>query len=638
MSGTYADNARGWSNMDIVSLPAIFKQKADGSWDKFPPVTDWRNTTLEKVEELKKSYPNFQIGIITGYSKKYNAYLGILDLDVKRKPANGVKFLQGYETVFGKLPETCTYKTMSGGLQMMYFFDQKPKEHGAPVRNGEGIGSGVDVLANNHFAMVPPSVAPNGQSYEYINNSPIAWANKKVYDFIEFVRKYDNDKCGDDNEPQELSETDAAILRMENKSFLDAFKQIPCKDISRDIWIRMGIALKNIGEPVDTWIEWSATDPDRFKEGECEKLWSGLRGNWNGGTIIIEAKKHGYKTDTGTEAADIKLDKVEDIRSKQPDWLIPIYIPKGQIVHIVGDGGVGKTTAACSIMASVSAGKPTFLEPYATTARDAGLVIYFSAEDSTEYVLKERLKANGANLKNILTLQPEDDRFKDIKFNSPVLEKIVSGYMPTLVVFDPLQQFIPPDIHMGERNAMRQCLAPLMVLGKKYGTTFLIVMHTNKRSGAAGRNRMADSADLWDIARSVLIVGETNDKDIRYISHEKSNYGKKGSTILFSIDDQIIRYKGISDKHDADFVSEKETVKRSAPERERAKSIILEHLSNNGTVHASDLKEAVMQKGITEGTYRNARDELLKDNRLAIQRTGRKGKGKGVDWSYSLKT
>lgn len=65
---------------------------------------------------------------------------------------------------------------------------------------------------------------------------------------------------------------------------------------------------------------------------------------------------------------------------------------------------------------------------------------------------------------------------------------------------------------MGDRNAMRQCLEPLIGYGDKYGTTFLIIEHTNKQSGVYGRRRIADSADIWDISRSVLIVGDARRK------------------------------------------------------------------------------------------------------------------------------
>ena len=37
---------------------------------------------------------------------------------------------------------------------------------------------------------------------------------------------------------------------------------------------------------------------------------------------------------------------------------------------------------------------------------------------------------------------------------------------------------------------------------------FLIIEHANKQSGVWGRKRIADSADIWDISRSVIMAGK----------------------------------------------------------------------------------------------------------------------------------
>ena len=44
------------------------------------------------------------------------------------------------------------------------------------------------------------------------------------------------------------------------------------------------------------------------------------------------------------------------------------------------------------------------------------------------------------------------------------------------------------DMQMGQRNAMRACLSPLIGIGEQYGVTSLIVVHTNKKQGVFGRN------------------------------------------------------------------------------------------------------------------------------------------------------
>ena len=148
-----------------------------------------------------------------------------------------------------------------------------------------------------------------------------------------------------------------------------------------------------------------------------------------------------------------------------------------------------------------------------------------------------------------------------------LLKELIEQVKPALIVFDPLQAFIPVDMQMGQRNAMRACLSPLIGIGEQYGVTSLIVVHTNKKQGVFGRNRIADSADVWDIARSVMIVGSVPGSNERYLSQEKSNYGPLSQTVLFNIGEKGAEFTGFSDKHDADYVGMRDYERRQAPQR-----------------------------------------------------------------------
>lgn len=309
---------------------------------------------------------------------------------------------------------------------------------------------------------------------------------------------------------------------------------------------------------------------------------------------------------------------------KNPDWLITDYMPRHQITSIAGDGGSGKTTVWCSLAADISSGKKTFLENFIPDGFGECIpkkVMFFSAEDSFEYTLKRRLRKNGAKLNNIISIDIADERFKDIKFNSLFLEQLLEKHRPALCIFDPIQAFIPPDIRMGDRNAMRNCLAPLIGYGEKYGVTFLIIEHANKQSGVWGRKRIADSADIWDISRSVLMAGETNEPGIRYLSHEKSNYGPTGSTILYCIEDEIIKFKAYTDKKDKDFITEIDYNSRQKPQRDEAKEFILDFLKD-GEKEVAELDEMAAAMSISKNAIKNAKSDLKKDGQIKYRNTG----------------
>lgn len=332
----------------------------------------------------------------------------------------------------------------------------------------------------------------------------------------------------------------------------------------------------------------------------------------------------------------IQLVSVDDVEEKEMKWLVPQYIPRGQITIMAGDGGSGKTTTWCSLAAAVSSGGKVFFDstPDEFAKCDPEKVLFFSSEDCIEYTLKARLRKAGANLKNIFSLSLRDEKFSEIKFNSDLLKQIIAQYRPELVIFDPLQSFIPADIQMGQRNAMRNCLNPLIGLGEQFGTTFLIILHTNKKSGVYGRNRVADSADIWDIARSVLIVGTSPaDNETRYISHEKSNYDTPGETALFSIEDGVAVFKEYSSKHDVDFVRERDDTARNAPQRQDARQFIIDFL-RSGKKPTADLDKAAGAAGISKSTLNRTKTEMRKEGLL-----GGRGEGYGntkIWYSYLI--
>lgn len=333
----------------------------------------------------------------------------------------------------------------------------------------------------------------------------------------------------------------------------------------------------------------------------------------------------------------LELRSLDEMEEKEAEWLIADYMPRYQITSLAGDGGSGKTTVWCAIAAAVSRGRKTFMESFLPEEErecSPQKVLYFSSEDSGEYTLRRRLRKNGADLKNILTLDISNDKFRDVKFNSPFLEHLLDKYHPALCIFDPIQAFVPPDIKMGDRNAMRNCLSALIGYGEKYGTTFLIIEHANKQSGVWGRKRIADSADIWDISRSVILAGETNEPGIRYLSHEKSNYGPTGSTVLYTIEDEKIRFCGYSDKKDRDYVMETNYNLRQAPQKEDAKSFIVDFLKN-GEREVAELDSMANVQGISKSTLTRAKREMKKAGQIRYRTVG-KGKGQGTLYYMSL--
>ena len=307
---------------------------------------------------------------------------------------------------------------------------------------------------------------------------------------------------------------------------------------------------------------------------------------------------------------------LDTFTEEEATWLVPGWIPESQITLIAADGGVGKTTVWVDIIAALSSGNPCILDPPGFI-RKPMKVAFCTTEDSIRKKLLKKLREAGANMQNIRAMDmaaDKDGALKKFKFGSAEMEQFIKYFKFSACAFDPVQGFIPPEINMGSRNAMRDCMAPLITLGEDVGTTFLVICHTNKRKGAYGRDRIADSADLWDIARSVIMMGYTEAQGIRYLSNEKNNYAQLQETVLFSINDsgQIAR-EGTSWKRDREYMQES-TAAKAPTTRADCKEFILKLLETapEHCIKSDDLTARAQANGYSYETLKRAKSELKK--------------------------
>lgn len=314
---------------------------------------------------------------------------------------------------------------------------------------------------------------------------------------------------------------------------------------------------------------------------------------------------------------------LDAIPEEEAQWLIPGWLPQGQLALLAADGGTGKTGFWCQLLAALSRGESTLLDTEKTT-RPPLTAAFFSAEDSVRKKLKKRLRLCGARMVNLVTLDLSSPALWDLRLGSRELAQFIGAYRPALCVLDPIQGFLPDGVNMASRNEIRACLAPLISLGEEYGTAFLLVCHTNKRAGAWGRTRLADSADLWDAARSVWMMGDAGNGK-RYLSQEKNNYGELQPTQLYIFSDTgMLLPAGVTHKRDREF--QLETQPRQAPKREGCKAFILQKLEENGgRLPAKELEELAKEEGYNPRTIRSVKEGLKEEKALFYNAEGSRG-------------
>lgn len=141
------------------------KAYAQNGWQSFPvkpndktPLVKW--SELATADEIMltgwfDNYPDANIGIACGKRS------GVVVLDID-KEHGGYESLTALVLKYGKLPETPVSVTGSGGEHVFF------KHPGIEIRNSAGkLGPGLDIRGDGGYVVAPPSLHPNGNTYEW---------------------------------------------------------------------------------------------------------------------------------------------------------------------------------------------------------------------------------------------------------------------------------------------------------------------------------------------------------------------------------------------------------------------------------------------------------------------------------------
>lgn len=210
-------------------------------------------------------------------------------------------------------------------------------------------------------------------------------------------------------------------------------------------------------------------------------------------------------------------------------------------------GGTGKTYCTCLIAANVSKGEalPEDYKPQ----KGGENVLLISGEDTGE-LLKERLKACGADLNKVFILDCHDSTGLNFGARWEEFQEVVMKHKPALTVIDPLQSFIGEEADLNKVNVIRPIMQRLANIAKTANTAILLISHVNKRAQGENLNNAASgSTDFINASRSALyIIFDEQDQNSRLLIHSKSNYAPAGKTVRFTFNDKGgIFWNGFSD-------------------------------------------------------------------------------------------
>ena len=308
--------------------------------------------------------------------------------------------------------------------------------------------------------------------------------------------------------------------------------------------------------------------------------------------------------------ADLKLINMRDVEVESVSWLWYPFIPYGKVTIIQGDPGEGKTTLVLQIIARLTKGECIIGEKEQSPIN----VIYQTAEDGLADTIKPRLLSADADCSKVLVI---DDRDTPLTMRDVRLEQAIVETNAKLVVLDPIQGFLGADVDMHRANEIRPIMKHISELAEKYKCAIILIGHMNKCSVGKSAYRGLGSIDFQAAARSVLIVGRIKDEpEVRVVCQTKSSLAPEAKAVAFRLNEETgFEWIGELDITADDLLSG--TVKGT---KKQAAMDFLENLLADGQMPQKEIIELARQKGISDKTLRNAKDELkIKSKRVNNQ-------------------
>jgi len=131
--------------------------------EKRPPMQAWQDKASNDIHVVNdwwtSQYSGYGIGIATGQTKHGRIF--VLDVD-DREEYKGSDTLKDLEDKYGKLPETVTAITGTGGQHLYFYCDED-------IRNDAGsrLGVGLDIRGTGGQVLAAPTIHPNGRTYQW---------------------------------------------------------------------------------------------------------------------------------------------------------------------------------------------------------------------------------------------------------------------------------------------------------------------------------------------------------------------------------------------------------------------------------------------------------------------------------------
>ena len=175
---TFLDYAIEYASKGMAVFPLKPKEKKPLTAHGVKDAT----TDFDQITKWWKKNPNANIGIACG---QISGGLLVIDLDERANGVSGFDSLHEWESEHGELPETARTITGKGGSHILFRVPHKES-------NRVDLLDGVDVRSDGGYIVAPPSIHPNGNTYQWEYDPeeyPIADADETVLELLSVGKK-----------------------------------------------------------------------------------------------------------------------------------------------------------------------------------------------------------------------------------------------------------------------------------------------------------------------------------------------------------------------------------------------------------------------------------------------------------------
>lgn len=433
--------------------------------EKRPYMTNWlqytRNrATLETVENWFRHLSGAGVGAVTGKISN------MVVLDVESWCRTPI------EDLLRKYPTQMVARSGSGGYHLYYQYPTGVSK----VSNRVGIFDGADLRADGGFIVLPPTVHPNGNRYEWVKKGPLGAFPMPLLDL----------------ESRPTVQNEGWIVEA-LRGVSEGGRNDTCARLA-GYFFKKGMTADIVEALLMEWNE--RNDPPmparevRTTLRSIERSHSGVDTQFT--SVQFENDKTVQEQKESTFDVMRMCDYVKGYGGDGVSWLVSDWLPDASITFLISPPESYKTWILLDLAVSVSAGVP-FLGSYQVNSTGPTLIIqqedsHSGLTDRLALIVEQKLGLNAKiegdswqvpSMPDLpIYVHPSRMLRFDNKKVIEELEKQIEIIRPKVIMIDPLYSTTS-----STDNYMSDLANQMMVLKAwrdKYGCSFVIAHHSKK--------------------------------------------------------------------------------------------------------------------------------------------------------------